>query len=357
MDIFSLMKNDQQEQIVFYSDRTVQLRAILAIHSTTLGPAIGGIRLMEYQTEQEAVFDLIRLSKAMTYKAAAAGLNFGGGQIVIIDNHIPRSEATFRAVGRFIESLKGRFIAAEDVGVIEDYMEYMRLETRYVSGLPSYFGGSGNHSSMCALGAFIGIKASAFHRWQVSNLKNRKIVVQGYGRTGQLIAGFARDLEGQVVVSDIDPIRRENAIRDGFPTLPHDQVYSEKCDIFSPCAVGGIINSKTTRLFNCEIIAGTANNQLLNEEDETAIKHRGILYAPDFIINAGGLIDISEEFFGYQKERVLRKTENIYQTLLKVYQIAETKKISNHQAAIKLARERIDSIKNIRGTFLSKGKI
>lgn len=357
MDIFNLMKNDQQEQIVFYSDRTVNLRAILAIHSTTLGPAIGGIRLMKYQTEEEAVFDLIRLSKAMTYKAAAAGLNFGGGQIVIMDNQITRSEALFRAIGRFIESLKGRFIAAEDMGVVEDYMEYMRLETRYVSGLPSYYGGSGNHSYMCAYGAFIGIKASAFHRWQSTSLKNRKIVIQGYGRTGKTISNFIRELEGNVYVSDIDPDKIKKAKEDGFPTIPADRVYSEKCDIFSPCAIGGIINSKSTTLFNCEIIAGSANNQLLNEEDELKLSQRGILYAPDFIINAGGLIDISEEFLAYKKEKVIRKTENIYTTLLKVYEIAGIKKISNNQAALKLARERIDSIKHLRGTFLSKGNV
>ncbi len=357
MEIFELMKANQQEQIAFYSDKSVKLRAILSIHSTSLGPAIGGTRFMKYKNEGDAVFDLIRLSKAMTYKAAAGGLNFGGGQIVIIDNATTPCEALFRSLGRFIESFKGRFIAAEDIGITESNMEMMRMETRYVTGLPYYYGGSGDHSLACAYSTLMGLLAAAEYTWQTNKLENRKIMIQGYGRVGQKLAQFLKEQGADVFISDIEPEKVEKARENGFDIVDPLKIYQEKCDIFAPCAVGGIINPQTIKKFKCRIIAGSANNQLLNTGDDQLLSQKGIVYAPDFIINVGGLIDVAEEYLGYKKEKVKHKTENVFNTTLTVLKDAEKKNISSEQSALLYAKNRIESIKNIRGMFLGKGQI
>jgi len=359
MKIFDLMKKNNQEQIAFYCDKSVHLRAILAIHSTALGPAIGGIRIRKYQSVEEGVFDLVRLSKAMTYKTAAAELNFGGGEIVIIEsNETKRNEGLFRAVGRFIESMKGRFIAAEDIGVTEESMEQTRMETQYVSGLPSYYGGSGDHSYMGAYGTYLGIKAAAQFRWKTSDLSGRKVIVQGYGRIGKYLSPRLRQDGAEVFIYDIHPDRMAEAEKNGFQTIHHtNNIFQEKCHIFSPCAMGPIINKKTAGEFQCEIIAGSANNQLLSEADDLHLKNRNILYVPDFIINAGGSIDVSEEYLGYNRKKVEKKTENIYDRTLEILTIAEKNNETTNQRAINYAINRIHSIKNIRGTFLGKGKI
>jgi len=358
MEIFKLMKENNQEQVAFYTDKSVKLRAILAIHSTALGPAIGGTRILKYQTEEEAVFDLLRLSRAMTYKAAAAGLNFGGGEIVIGDQEgMEKTEPLFRAVGRFIESFKGRFIASVDIGVTEECIEWMRMETEYVTGLPSYFGGSGNHSYMGAYGTLMGLLAAAKHRWGSDDIAGKTIIIQGYGRVGTILALFAKERGSRVIISDSDPLKNEQAEDAGFETMLYDKVFSEKCDIFSPCAIGPTINPENAAQFQCEIIAGSANNQLLNEDDDQLLMNRGILYVPDFIINVGGSIDVSEEYLGYNAEKVKRKTANIYNRTLEILSTSAREDISTNQAAMRYAQKRVESIKNIRGTFLGKGKI
>jgi leucine dehydrogenase len=358
MEIFQLMKEHNQEQIAFYTDKSVKLRAMLAIHSTALGPAIGGIRLYAYHSDEEALFDLIRLSQAMTYKTAASGVNFGGGEIVVIDQAgMEKSEALFRALGRFIESFKGRIIAGGDIGVTEESLEYMRMETKHLSGLPAYYGGSGNPSLMCAYGTLKGIMAAAKYQWGSNDISGKKIIVQGYGRTGASLAGLAREKGARIVVADIDPEKVKKAAAERFETIAAEKIYTEKCDILAPCAVGVIVTPETAAQFQCEIIAGTANNQLLSGIDDFILKKRKILYAPDFIINAGAVIDVAEEYSGYKKEKVERKIENIYDRLLEIFKTADDQQISNNQAAIRFARQRIDSIKRIKGTFLRKGKV
>ena len=357
MDIFSLMKANGQEQVAFYSDLSVHLRAVLAIHSTALGPAIGGIRILPYATIEEALFDLMRLSGAMSYKTAAAGLNFGGGEVVIIDQGMERNEALFRSIGRFIEGLKGRIIVGGDIGVTEDYMEYMRMETDYVTGLPAYFGGSGDHDSMCAYGTFLGLLASARFSWGSDSLDGKKVVIQGYGRIGRRLASYVTERGAEVCVSEISREKADEARQAGYSLVPPDKVYDQECDIFSPCAVGAVINADTARRFRCRLIAGSANNQLLQEEGDLLLKKQGIRWAPDFIINAGGIIDVVEEYTGYKQEKVKRKVENIYNRTLRIYEKAELEDSSIQTAAVRYARERIDSIKKIRGTFPGKGKI
>jgi len=358
MDIFKLMKDNRQEQVAFYTDKNARLRAIMAIHSTALGPAIGGIRILNYQSEEAAVFDLLRLSRAMTLKTAAAGLNFGGGEVVICERRdMQNKEPLFRAMGRFIESFKGRFIAAEDVGVTEECIEFMRMETRYVSGLPAYYGGSGNHSFMGAYGTFMGLLAAARYRWGSEELAERRIVIQGYGRVGRYLARFTADKGARVVVADIDPDKSAQARADGFEIVPAADADGETCDIFSPCAIGPMIRPETVDRFRCEIIAGSANNQLLNEDDDDLLRQRNILYVPDFIINVGGTIDVAEEYLGYNADKVKRKTENIFDRTIEILRQADQDDIATNRAAIRFAHRRIESIKRIRGTFLGKGKI
>jgi len=350
MEIFKLMKDNNQEQIAFYSDKTVKLRAVLAVHSTALGPAIGGIRIFKYNTVEQALTDLCRLSRAMTYKAAAGGLNFGGGYMVVIEQPgMVKDEPLFRSLGRFIESFNGRFIAGGEMGVTEECMEYMSMETRYLSGLPAYFGGSGNHSYMGAYGTFKGIQAAAKFKWNSHDLSGRKILIQGYGRTGSMLADMARKVGADVKVTDILERKLDKARNDGYPVIPSRQTYQEPCDILAPCAVGAVICPQTIEQLQCSIIAGSANNQLLNTEDEALLKKRNILYVPDFIINVGGILDVAEEYTGYKKERVTRKTENIYDRVLEILAFAAENDITNHDAAVQYACKRIEGIKQIQG--------
>ncbi|MCP4154727.1 MAG: Glu/Leu/Phe/Val dehydrogenase [bacterium] len=356
MEIFNLMKENNQEQIAFYTDKSVKLRAILAIHSTALGPAMGGIRIYRYKSVEEAVSELLRLSRAMTYKTAASGLSFGGGQIVVVEQDgMERNEAFFRAMGRFIESFQGRFIAGEDIGVTEDSMEFIGMETKYIAGLPAYYEKGSSHSYMGAYGTFLGMLAAAKHKWGSDDISGKKIIVQGYGRIGSLVAALAAEKGANVTVTDIDPKIVEKAENDGFKTLPPENTVTEECDILSPCAVQAVITPETSEKFNCSIIAGAANNQLLNYNDDHNLKKKGILYAPDFIINAGTTIDISEEYLGYNKKKVQRKIENIYDRVLKIFKNADENDIPNNQAAIQFALNRIEAIKGINGTFRGKG--
>lgn len=357
IEIFNLMKEHNQEQIAFYTDTTVKLRAILAIHSTALGPALGGIRISKYESVQEAVFELIRLSEIMTYKNAAAGLNFGGGHILVVEQEgMVRSEPLFRSLGRFVDSFKGRFIAAEDIGVFEDSMEYIGMETRYITGLPHYGGGSASHSDWGTRSTFLGIKAAAMFRWGKKSIKDKKIIIQGYGRIGTRLAKACKDEKANILIADINPERVKQARTDGFETIDADKVYEEKCDIFSPCAVGAVINPETAAKFRCEIIAGSANNQLLNPEDELLLKKRNILYAPDFIVSPGGIMAVAEEYLGYNEKRMGRNVGQIYGRLLEILKDAETRNIMAHQAAIDYARRRIEKVTKIRGNQASKEK-
>lgn len=356
IEIFELMKNHNQEQVAFYTDKTVQLRALLAIHNTTLGPAIGGVRIFKYKTLDEALNDLIRLSEAMTYKAAGSGINFGGGSLLVIDQPgMEKNEPFFRALGRFIESFHGRFLAAEDIGMTDDAMEYMAMESDYITGLPYAFSNIGGHSHMCSYGTYIGLKAAAKYAWGSDDISRKKIIIQGYGRIGSRLAELTMKEGAYVVVSDTNEERAHQAKKDGFAILPPDKVFSEKCHILSPCAVGPVVTRENIEIFQCEIIAGSSNIQLGNEDDDYILKKKNIVYAPDFIINSGAVINISvERIGGYNKEKVRHKIENIYDRLLSIYKYADDNDISPNQAAIRYALQRIESFKEIKGAYLGR---
>jgi leucine dehydrogenase len=356
IEIFDLMKKYNQEQIAFYTDKTVKLRAMLAIHSTALGPAIGGIRIARYKSVEDAIFELTRLSQAMTFKAAAGGVNFGGGHIVVVEQEgMGKNEVLFRGLGRFIESFKGRFIAGEDIGVTDDAMEYMAMETEHLAGMSSAYGGIGTHSQTCAYGAYKGILAAAKYKWGNNDISGKKIIIQGYGRIGSRLAELVKKENANIVVTDIDEEKAHKAKENGYAVIAPEKIFTEKCHILAPCAVGPVINGDTAQKFQCEIIAGSANNQLLNDDDDVLLKKRGILYAPDFIINVGGIIDISEEYLGNtSSQKVKRKTENIYERLLEILKNADENNLSTNQAAIQYARKRIESLKQLKGTAITR---
>jgi leucine dehydrogenase len=353
LNLFEQLKTGSHEQLVFFREQVSHLRAIVAIHDTTLGPAIGGVRMWPYETEKAAIEDALRLSRAMTYKAAGAGLNFGGGQTVIIgDPRTDKTESLFRALGRFIDSLGGRYIAAEGVGTSFRDMDYIRMETRYVMGIPSSRGGSGDPSPFCAEGIMRGLEACRMFLTGSESLEGLSVAVQGVGRVGsRLVDGLVAE-GAAVTVADVDAeaLRRVTSEHDVTVVSP-DDIYSVKCDVFSPCALGGVLNSRTIPKLRCKVVAGAANNQLEAETDGDALHLRAILYAPDYIINAGGLINVAEEICGYDEERAKRKTAAIKDVLLKVLAAARDQGIPTHAAADRFAEQRIEQVGRVRRSY------
>ncbi len=357
---FDLIKKMGHEQVVFCSNPDVGLRAIIAIHSTTLGPALGGTRMWPYKTEEEAFEDVLRLSKGMTYKAAAAGLNFGGGKAVIIgDPKKDKSEILFRTFGAFIEKMKGQFLTGEDVGIDVNDMEFMFMETDYVTGLSKSHGGSGDPSPMTAYGIIQGMLACVEKKLNKKGLSGLKVSVQGLGHVGLKLVEFLKQEGAEVIGCDLDPkITQDAKDQFGIEVVSPEKIYEVECAIFAPCALGSILNSETIPLLQCSIVAGSANNQLQNDLDGKKLQERGILYAPDFVINAGGLINVSLELEGYSEERAKLLTRNIYYNLKRTFEIAEEQKISPHVAANLLAEERIHKVSHIqRSHALDKSKI
>lgn len=354
MKIFEAMKKYDYEQLVFCQDESSGLKAIIAIHDTTLGPALGGIRMWPYASEEEAIIDALRLARGMTYKNAVSGLNLGGGKTVIIgDAKKDKSEAMFRALGRFVEGLNGRYIAAEDVGTTEEDMDHIFQETRYVTGVSPTFGSSGNPSPVTAYGIYQGMKASARYAFGDDSLKGKKIAVQGVGNVAYTLCKYLHEEGAELYVSDIYQPNVDRAVRDfGATAVDPDEIYDLDCDIFSPCALGAVINDDTIERFRCKVIAGSANNQLKEERHGELLEEKGILYAPDYVINAGGVINVADELNGYNRERALNKVEGIYQTTLKVFEIAKRDGIPTYLAADRLAEERIAAIRNTKTTFL-----
>jgi leucine dehydrogenase len=301
------------EEVVYFNDPSSGLRAIIAIHSTVLGPALGGTRFYPYSSEDAALQDVLRLSRGMTYKAAAAGLDLGGGKAVILgDPKRSKSEQLLRAYGRFVESLGGRYITAEDIGTSRDDMDVIRRETRFVTGVSPSIGGSGDPSAITAYGVYLSMLACAEDRWHTHSLQGRRVAVQGVGKVGHALVKLLVEQGGaKVIVSDIDVDSVARAVRDfGADTAPPDQIHAVECDVFAPCALGGIINDETTPRLRCSVVAGSANNQLERPEHGKALQELGILYAPDFVVNAGGLINVADELRGYQPERASRGLHN-----------------------------------------------
>ncbi len=349
MNIFDEMERRGHEQVIFNYDRASGLKAIIAIHDTTLGPALGGCRMLPYSSEEAALLDVLRLSEGMTYKAAAAGLDFGGGKTVIMgDPATDKSEVLFRALGRFIDTLGGRYRTGEDVGTSEDDFVQSLRETKFLVGLPTAYGGSGDTGDNTALGVMQAIYAALMHRYGSTSLKGRRVAVQGLGKVGYHVARHAVEAGATVVAADINPhvvgrVASELGIE---PTDPW-AVLETPCDVFAPCALGNVINHSTVETLKCQIIAGSANNQLEDDALGTRLREREILYAPDFIANAGGLIQVADEIQGYNPDRVRHQIEAIYDLLLAVFKEADETHRSTTDVALDHVHKRLDAIHRI----------
>lgn len=351
MDIFELMGTYDHEQLVFWNEPVLGYRGIIAIHDTTLGPALGGTRFWNYPTDREAVVDALRLARGMTYKAAVAGLNLGGGKSVIMgDNRIRDREMVFRAHGRAVESLGGRYITAEDVGTSPDDMEYILTETKHVVGI---YGRSGDPSPVTAHGAFVGIKAAVRIRYGTDDLAERHVAVQGVGHVGYWLCRYLHDEGARITVTDIDEERVARVVEE-FDTevVGPDEIYGIDADIFAPCALGAVVNDDTLEVFKVDIIAGAANNQLARSEHGAACHERGILYAPDYVINAGGLINVYGEMHDWTLERSKRKAGEIYGTLLRIFEDAAAENLPTALAADRLAEERIQRARHLQRSWV-----
>ena len=350
--IFDLLARREHEQLVLWSDPEIGYRGIIAIHDTTLGPALGGTRFWSYGSEREAIVDALRLSRGMTYKAAVAGLDLGGGKSVIIgDNKIRDREMIFRAHGRAVESLGGRYITAEDVGTNVDDMEWIHMETGHVVGV---HGGSGDPSPVTAYGVYRGIKAAAQFRYGKRSLSGKHVVVQGLGHVGYSLCRHLRAEGTRLTVTDIDAEKVKKVVEEfGATAVEPDQVYAVAADVFAPCALGSVINDETLEVFKFDVVAGSANNQLARSDEHGAlIQQKGILYAPDYVINAGGLINVYGELKGWRPERAKRKAGEIYSTLLRVFEHADDESIPTSEAADNVAQQRLIQVRHLKRSWL-----
>ena len=356
MKIFDAITKNGHEQIVLCHDEATNLRAVIAIHNTILGPALGGCRMWPFESEEEAISDALRLSRGMTYKNAAAGLNLGGGKAVIIgDPNKDKSEALFRAFGRFVQSLGGRYITAEDVGTSVEDMEQIKMETEFVSGLPPEFGGSGDPSPFTALGTFEGIKASVKYRLKKKDLRDIKVAVQGLGHVGYYLCEMLHEAGAELIVTDIFEEKVDRVVNEfGATAVSGDEIYGVDAEVFAPCALGAIVNDETIKRLKFQVIAGGANNQLLDEKIHgQKLKEKNILYAPDYLINAGGVTNVYFEVINeYNKDRVTKKVKNIYNILMEVYRIADQQNITTVEAAAHFAEKRINLIRHVHQNYL-----
>ncbi len=343
--VINKMPENEHEQVVFCEDNKTGLMAIIAIHNTVLGPSLGGARMWHYKNGLEATRDALRLSKAMTYKASVAGLNLGGGKAVIIDNSIKnKTPELFRRFGKFIESLNGKYITAEDVGTSSNDMKYIKMETNHVTCLPESTGGGGDPSSKTAYGVYMGMKACAKLCFGNKDLDSKIIVVQGAGHVGTHLLEWLVKENAKVYISDIDEEKVKEAVKKyNVESVGVNEVYDMEMDIYSPCALGATVNNNTLNRLKCSVIAGGANNQLADENvDGKMIMEKGIIYAPDFVINAGGLINCYSEVIGYNREYVLNKVENIYFTVLDILKKSKEENTPADLIAKRIAEQRIN---------------
>lgn len=354
MDVFAQLAAKNHEELNFCYDEASGLKAIIAVHNTTLGPALGGTRMWPYKSTEDAVNDVLRLSRGMTFKSAAAGLNLGGGKAVIIgDPKKHRTEALFRAYARFVEGMGGRYITAEDVGTDVRCMEWVRMETSYVTGISRALGGSGDPSPVTAVGVYVGMKACALERWGSDSLAGKRVTVQGVGAVGRHLVDHLAHAGAKVTICDVDKdnLQRVTA-QHKVEVVPPDAIFDVEAEIFAPCALGAVINDGTVERLQVEIVAGSANNILADERRHgRRLLERKILYAPDYVINAGGLINVANELEGYNQERALKQAEGIYDIILKVFEIAKREDIPTNKAADNLALRRIAEIGKIRGLY------
>jgi leucine dehydrogenase len=330
----------EHERLVSCTDGNYH--GLISIHNTHLGPAIGGTRFWQYQNEQEAINDVLRLARGMTYKNALAGVPFGGGKSIILKNDGPIDrEAIFRAHGRFVETFGGRYITAEDVGTSPDDMEYVRKETQYVAGLLS---GSGNPSPVTARGVFRAMQAAAKYRWGSDALSDRTVAIQGCGSVGYYLASYLHDDGARLIVSDVDARKVESVVNEfRAVAVAPEEIYGVEADIFAPCALGGVINDQTISVLKMEIVAGAANNQLLEPRHGDELAARNILYAPDYAANSGGVINGCRDLLGWDSAQAAVKVDEIYDTVFNIFQIAAAEDIATSKAADRLAEERFKS--------------
>lgn len=350
--IFGTLASLGHEQVVFCHDDATGLKAIIAIHNTVLGPALGGTRMWNYASEQEALTDVLRLSRGMTFKAAISGINLGGGKAVIIgDAKVMKTESFLRRFGKFVNSLNGKYITAEDVNMKTADMEYINMETKHVTGLPESMGGGGDPSPVTAYGVYLGMKATVKKVYGSDSLKGKRVAVQGVGQVGMHLVEYLVKENAEVFITDLFEDKVQAIAQQfGVKAVGQDAIYDLEVDIYSPCALGATLNDNTIPRLKCAIVAGAANNQLKDE-----LKHgymlidRSITYAPDFLINAGGLINVYNEYLGgYNRNRVFEQAEKIYTTCLNILTLADNEKISSQEAAIKLSEKRIADVGRLR---------
>jgi len=342
--VFGQVSFDNHEQIVFCNDKDTGLKAIIGIHNTVLGPALGGTRMWKYTNEWEALNDVLRLSRGMTYKSAISGLNLGGGKAVIIgDSKIDKTPEMITKFGEYVNSLSGKYITAEDVGTTTEDMDRINDVTKFVTGISESRGGSGNPSPVTAYGVYMGMKAAAKYQFGSEKLEGKKVLVQGIGHVGETLVDYLTKEGALVQITDINEARVSDVSKKyGAQIFTGSDLYSADVDIYSPCALGATINDETINRIKARVIAGAANNQLANEQVHGKIlKEKGILYAPDFLINAGGIINVYAEIVGYDSAEAMRRTENIYNTTLDIFTLAESKGLTTYQAALAIAEKRI----------------
>lgn len=354
MEMFQYLEKYDYEQLLFCQDQASGLKAIIAIHDTTLGPALGGTRMWTYENEESAIEDALRLARGMTYKNAAAGLNLGGGKTVIIgDPKKDKNEEMFRAFGRYIQGLNGRYITAEDVGTTVEDMDIIHDETDFVTGISPAFGSSGNPSPVTAYGVYRGMKAAAKAAFGTDSLEGKTVAVQGVGNVAYNLCRHLHEEGASLIVTDINKEAVERAVQEfGARAVDPADIYSVESDIYSPCALGATINDETIPVLKARVIAGAANNQLKEARHGDLIHEKGMIYAPDYVINAGGVINVADELSGYNKDRALKKVEAIYNNIERVISISNRDGIPTYLAADRLAEERIERMRKSRSQFL-----
>ena len=356
MKLFESMATSGHEEVVFCHNPEAGLRAIIAIHSTALGPALGGLRMWPYASDDDALNDVLRLSRGMSYKAAVAGLNLGGGKAVILgDPKTDKSEALFRALGRFVNSLNGRYITAEDVGTDVNDLELVFQETDHCVGVHQVHGGSGDPSPFTAYGVLQAIRACLRKRFDDEEVGRYSYAVQGVGHVGYHVARLLREEDAKVFVCDVDEEKVAGVVSElGCEAVSVAEIYDVEADVFSPTALGAILDERTIPELKFQIIAGAANNQLANDACGDELARRGILYAPDYAANAGGLMNVSIELEGYDRERAIRMTRTIYYNVGRIFEIAERDGIASWRAADRMAEERIAAVSRLKIPFLGQ---
>lgn len=357
VSVFDQIGKHEHEQVVFCSDANSGLKAIIAIHNTTLGPALGGLRMWPYKSEAAALKDVLRLSRGMTYKAAIAGLNLGGGKAVIIgDPRKQKNEHLFRAFGRYVDSLGGRYITAEDVGMELRDMEWIRMETKYVTGIPVSLGGSGDPSPYTGYGVYMGVKASAKIAFGSDSLEGKKVAVQGAGNVSYHLVKNLTKEGAKVYICDIFAEKAEHIAKEfGAEIVSPEDIYDLDVDIFSPCALGGVVNDDTIERIKAPVIAGGANNILEDENTHgQRLIDKGVVYAPDYVINAGGLINVANELEGYNHDRASQQVTRIYDTMIDILSYSKEHNLPSIQASNILAKKRIENIGNVKSIYSSK---